>query len=237
MHYLPVIDLLDGIVVHAQRGQRDDYRPLVTRLAARPLPRDILDGYLSLYPFKACYIADLNALMARGTADHEIQTLVAQYPTQQFWIDAAFGTRATLPAYAGAANVRCIIGAESLRSLARYHTLRAHLALMQQPVLSLDFRGANFLGPAELLATPALWPQRLIAMNLARVGSAEGPDLALLRALRVAAPTATLAAAGGVRDAADLAALQSLAVSHVLLASALHAGALDAATLHAFATP
>ena len=72
MHYLPVIDLLDGIVVHAQRGQRDDYRPLVTRLAARPLPRDILDGYLSLYPFKACYLADLNALMARGTADHEI---------------------------------------------------------------------------------------------------------------------------------------------------------------------
>ena len=52
-------------------------------------------------------------------------------------------------------------------------------------VLSLDFRGDAFQGPQEILAEPALWPQRVIVMTLARVGSGAGPDLERLAAIRV----------------------------------------------------
>ena len=57
-------------------------------------------------------------------------------------------------------------------------------------VFSLDFRESLFQGPAELL-DPSHWPDRVIAMTLARVGGASGPDferLAELRRHRAAPP-------------------------------------------------
>ena len=45
-------------------------------------------------------------------------------------------------------------------------------------VLSLDFRGDDFLGPRDILDRDDLWPERIIVMTLARVGAASGPDVA-----------------------------------------------------------
>ena len=236
MHYLPVIDILDGSAVHARRGDRTRYQPLHSPLARTPAPLDVFAGYLSLYPFETCYIADLNSLLARGTSDHEIAIVVAQHPSVEFWIDAAFGARDLLPEYLQQSNVRCIIGSESLSALARYEALRTALAPYTEPVLSLDFRNREFLGPPALLATTACWPRHIIGMNLARVGSGEGPDLDLLQRLRGSAPTAAIAAAGGIRDAHDLATLSAHNISYALIATALHNGKLSADDLRRFAS-
>ena len=68
-------------------------------------------------------------------------------------------------------------------------------------VLSLDFRGAAFAGPPELLAEPDGWPRQVIVMTLARVGSGAGPDVARLSEIRAMATQRSIYAAGGVRDA------------------------------------
>ena len=48
----------------------------------------------------------------------------------------------------------------------------------------MDFRGDSFQGPLELLSDPqTCWPQQVLAMNLARVGSDIGPDLGLIARL------------------------------------------------------
>jgi len=101
-------------------------------------------------------------------------------------------------------------------------------------VLSLDYRGEDFLGPADLLRDAARWPDDVVAMTLARVGAGAGPDLARLAQLRRLNPACRLYAAGGVRHAADLAALAAAGMAGVLLASALHDGALSRAELAAF---
>jgi uncharacterized protein related to proFAR isomerase len=229
-----VIDLLDGLVVHAQRGERSSYRALQSPLIASATPQAVLNGYLSLYPFNACYVADLNALMQDGHSDHDIAALVTKNHSIEFWIDAAFGERTQLPAYVAYLNVRCIIGTESLASLQGYETLRDKLSQHNEPVLSLDFRGEDFIGPTELFKSANQWPEHVIAMNLARVGSGEGPDITLLTRLRHLAPTAAICAAGGVRDANDLSHLQGIGVTHVLLATALHRGTVTAADLARF---
>ncbi len=72
------------------------------------------------------------------------------------------------------------------------------------------------------MAEPALWPQRVIVMTLARVGSGAGPDLARLAAIQSIASGREIYAAGGVRDAADLWALKEAGVSGALIATALH---------------
>ena len=100
-------------------------------------------------------------------------------------------------------------------------------------MLSLDFRGDAFQGPSEILAEPGLWPRRVIAMTLARVGSGAGPDLTRLAAIRSVAGGRELYAAGGVRDAADLFALKRAGAAGALIATALHDGRLGRADLEA----
>ena len=89
-------------------------------------------------------------------------------------------------------------------------------------MLSLDFRGNAFQGPPKILDEPALWPNRVIVMTLARVGSAAGPDLERLAAIRSIAGGREIYAAGGVRDANDLAALKAGGAAGALVATALH---------------
>ncbi len=103
----------------------------------------------------------------------------------------------------------------------------------QEPrlILSLDFQGERPLGAAALFESPERWPERVIAMTLARVGTGGGPDLDRLRALRQLAPSKLIYAAGGVRGADDLRELAGLGCAGVLLASALHDGRLGRAEL------
>jgi phosphoribosylformimino-5-aminoimidazole carboxamide ribotide isomerase len=231
MQCVPVIDLLGGWVVHAVRGQRDDYRPLVTPFATRATASDVLAGLRGFHAFRSCYIADLSVIRQTGDHDHEIGALLTQHPDLEFWVDAAFGSRTVMPPYAGAANVRLVIGSESLPDLPAWHATRARCTGRHPPLLSLDHHQGRGLGPEVLARTPTMWPQRVIAMNLDHVGSGLGPDFALLARLSTMAPATHLIAAGGVRDRADLMRLKENGVSAVLLASALHRGALTTADL------
>src|SRR6266496_2091595 len=86
-------------------------------------------------------------------------------------------------------------------------------------VLSLDFRGEHFLGPPALLAEPDAWPDRVIVMTLAHVGSGAGPDFSRIAAIRALAGPRKLYAAGGIRGAADLADLARAGVAGALVAS------------------
>src|SRR4030095_3440478 len=75
--------------------------------------------------------------------------------------------------------------------------------LSRRPILSLDTKGTERLGPAILHEDAGLWPSTVIVMTLARVGVGAGPDLESLRGVLARAPGRRVIAAGGVRDLAD----------------------------------
>src|SRR5262249_61282863 len=104
----------------------------------------------------------------------------------------------------------------------------------QRIILSLDFAGDRFLGPAEH-PEPGLWPARVIVMTLARVGSGAGPDLTRLHQVRSQNPGRRIYAAGGVRDATDLRGLSAAGAAGVLVATALHDGRIGHTDLARFA--
>ena len=116
-----------------------------------------------------------------------------------------------------------MLGSESQKNT---ETLESLLGDGGRIILSLDFKGGRFLGSPDILERPDIWPRRIIAMTLDRVGGAEGPDLGRLGQLMAAAPGDEVFAAGGVRHLEDLIALARLGVSGVLTASALHDGRL-----------
>jgi len=87
-----------------------------------------------------------------------------------------------------------------------------------------------------LLNDPEFWPEHVIAMMLARVGSLQGPDFDQLSTLMLRAPHKKLYAAGGIRGAHDLARLAHAGAHGALLASALHQRLISAADLAASAS-
>jgi phosphoribosylformimino-5-aminoimidazole carboxamide ribotide isomerase len=99
-------------------------------------------------------------------------------------------------------------------------------------VLSLDFSAQQQpLGSARLFNDSSLWPEKVIIMTLARVGSALGVDVEKLLSYQASSQNHTLIASGGIRDKADLLTLKNIGIDYALCASALHAGTLSATDL------
>jgi len=220
MNIIPVIDLLEHNVVHAKRGERQHYRPIESGLCDGSDPLAITHALLELYPFDSLYIADLNAIQGKPAHVNEITLIRQHYPHLCIWPDAGFKHPRDLLPWSGM-EVTPVFGSESLEDMASYHALIdedvAH-------VLSLDFRGDHYQGPDTLLSAPDLWPEHVIGMTLAQVGSNEGPDYIRVQQLTSMAPHGKIYAAGGVRHVADLQRLQEQGIAGTLVASALHSG-------------
>lgn len=212
-----MIDLLNGQVVHAQQGQRNQYQPLKTPLCSGSHPLDVIKAMLSLASFSTFYIADLNALMHRGSNVVIIQQIKAYFPTINFWLDAGFPVSTI-------AGITPVVGSESLT-----RETVSELDYVRRPfILSLDFSAQQqFIGPNLLLERTDYWPQTVIVMSLSHVGADGGPDYERFTEFCHQYKDRQWVAAGGVRNDDDVARLQQLGASAVLVASALHTGTLS----------
>jgi phosphoribosylformimino-5-aminoimidazole carboxamide ribotide isomerase len=234
MRVIPVIDLKGGVAVHAVRGERERYRPVRSRIAAGSdaveLTRAVRDGF----GLDEVYVADLDAI-AGGAGNAEVVAAVAA--EAHAMVDAGTSTARAVARVLDLGAARVIVGTESLPGVEAFRALRA--ALPDAPlVVSLDLLAGRVLSPDAALAGlhPAEALARLvdagareaIVLDLARVGSGEGPDTALLADLHARLPDVDLLAGGGVRDASDLRALADAGAAGALVATALHGGAIAA---------
>lgn len=74
---IPVIDLKDGVVVHARAGKRADYRPLETSFGLADDPVAIARGLLAVTGSPILYVADLDAIAGTG---HHFERAVFSSP-------------------------------------------------------------------------------------------------------------------------------------------------------------
>jgi phosphoribosylformimino-5-aminoimidazole carboxamide ribotide isomerase len=227
VNIIPVIDLQDGTVVRAHAGQRHLYKPIDTPLTQGSDPVDVAAGLLAIHSFSHLYIADLNAILGKGENLQQVARLRRAFPAVTLWVDNGIADAAAAQGFLAQRLGFLVLGSESQIDTGLL------LALSQHPriVLSLDFLGETFRGPAEILARPALWPNTIIVMTLACIGGDAGPDLNRLAAIVAKAEGRHVYAAGGVRNREDLLALKHGGIAGALVASALHSGALTSADL------
>ena len=233
MEIIPVIDVRHGVAVRAVAGDRANYKPLVTPLAATADPVDVALGYRALFAFSTIYLADLDGIEGRGANPEIVQRLIHGVPGSTFWIDNGSAKHADIIPLLASTRLNVVIGSESLTSLDELEHLRCMFGA--RIILSLDFRGDEFLGPPRLLEGSRHWPDRIIVMTLARVGTDEGPDLVRLRDLIVRAGTRRVYIAGGVRKRRDLIAAREAGAAGALIASALHSGQIKTGDLEEIA--
>jgi phosphoribosylformimino-5-aminoimidazole carboxamide ribotide isomerase len=226
MEIIPVIDVRRGGAVRAVAGDRANYQPLETSLAASSDPVDVARGYLSVYSFRTFYVADLNGIEGRGADREMVMRVAAATHGLDLWVDDGSGSAdLSLPRTP-------VIGTESVISARPIKDAE----LMGVPcVLSLDFRGDKYQGPSELLEDSSLWPERVIVMTLARVGTSGGPDLDRVRDIVRRANGRRVYAAGGVRGREDLVSLHEAGAAGALVATALHEGKIKAGDLREIA--
>ncbi len=215
MKIIPVIDLKDGLVVHAHLGLRDQYLPIHSQLCQSADLFQVMAAFLTLTDFDCFYIADLNAITGLGHHEALIAELLKTYPQKTFWIDSGYQT---LKAYAD--NHLPVLGSECYNE---DQTVELK-AFKKRFILSLDYGALGALGATSLFSDQSLWPETIIIMTLNRVGGRQGPDVETLTTFCKRYPKQYFVAAGGIRHNEDLQALTKIGIQQALLASALHSG-------------
>lgn len=230
MQVIPVIDLLNGEVVHAKKGLRQTYQPMHSPLCSSSDPLTVVAAIMAMHPFKQLYIADLNAIQKLPNKTRSNYASIAQishaYPELELWLDAGFQHSADLLKWQ-TLNVSIILASEN------FHDMQDYLALSQQHefILSLDFFSDGFHGPKALFKQTEDWPERVIIMSLSDVGANQGFNKARLVEIMQSNKGSRLYAAGGIRDEQDLLSLKALGVHGALMASALHNQQISGASL------
>jgi phosphoribosylformimino-5-aminoimidazole carboxamide ribotide isomerase len=229
MQIIPVIDLLDGAIVHAKKGERQHYQPIKSLLTSSHKPLDIVSALFDIYSFKQLYIADLNAIQkienVYATNFSIIEAIAKRFPHLKLWIDAGVSNNTELIIWQKL-DATIVLGTENFARLSNFLSLKNQLN--SQFVLSLDFMPHGYQGPAELLTNTEHWPQDVIVMSLANVGANQGMNIDLIKKMIAIAVGKNIYAAGGIRHAEDLNILKKMGVHGALIATTLHQQQLSA---------
>ena len=237
MKIIPVLDLLNGIAVHAMRGERNKYRPLESVLSPSPDPLELAKVFDSL-GFDELYAADLDAIL-KDEEDFSVFTRIASETDLTLMVDAGISdlTRAKKVLEAGASNV--IIGTETLTDLG--FAGEAVRALGEDRVIvSVDLKGGELLSRSESIrsmnplrlveALEEMGVARVIVLDLSRVGSEQGANMGIVEEVLEKTGVEVITG-GGMQGIKDLDEARGLGVSGALIATVLHNGKLTAAEL------
>jgi phosphoribosylformimino-5-aminoimidazole carboxamide ribotide isomerase len=228
MRVVPVIDLKGGAAVHAVRGERERYRAVRGVLGSDPLA--LARAFRDELGLEELYVADLDAISGEGEHSAHIGALARE---ARVMVDAGVSEPERAQALLELGAHRVVIGTETLTGSEALDRLLDALP-EGAVVLSADLRDGRVLSPdPQLTDVPALDAvarlhrvglHEAIVLDLARVGSGAGPDVAMIAEIHAARPDLELLAGGGVRNVADLRALGDAGAAGALVATALHRG-------------
>ena len=236
MKIIPVIDLLDGQVVHAVRGEREKYRPVKSVLAIGSDPIDIANALINETGCSEMYIADLDAIRKKGSNRDTIARIGDKAGISLLVDAASFDAESAVAVKKSGADT-VILGSETFADLAELSGITKHIPV-DELLFSIDISGGRVLSrsddlrgidPVEamhILSEKGI--HRFILLTLDMIGSGEGPDVEIIKRARMEFPRHTLISGGGVKYAYHLEQLIEAGSDGVLIASCLHKGWISA---------
>jgi phosphoribosylformimino-5-aminoimidazole carboxamide ribotide isomerase len=243
MRLIPVIDLRDGLVVHAVKGEREHYRPVKSVLCKTPDPFEVAGAFRDQLALNEIYVADLDSIQdPRRTNHREVISALALRERMNIILDAGVSDAGNARTWLDLGVDKVVIGSETLRSMDVLRDIPAGID-RDRLVFSLDFRSGKILSQCPALAAmppmkalghlqSAGW-REVILLDLSRVGSGEGMDRMLAREARSGFPDLNLLIGGGISKPEELAELKSLGIAGALIATAFHRGIINAQHLSA----
>ena len=203
MKLIPAIDLMGGVVVQAQGGIRQKYRPLHTKLFPHASAVRVIQALLKLLDINIIYLADLDAINKQGDHHQLIADLCRRFPKIEFWLDAGVGNYVEFASPELPQSVVRVVGTETLKE-------DLDCFAGEHYILSLDFKNGQLIGH-NVLTQIQYWPPRIIALCLDRIGGHSGVDIACLKQLS-SCYQGEIYVGGGIRDQDDLNTLSEIGI-------------------------
>jgi phosphoribosylformimino-5-aminoimidazole carboxamide ribotide isomerase len=230
MKIIPVMDILNGVVVHAVRGKRSEYQPLRSVLCDSPNPLDLASTFKAL-GFEELYAADLDAIMG-GCPNFSILKKVVGTIGIRLMVDAGVTDLKRAKELVKSGVSKVILGTETLPSINFVETAIKSLG-KESVVVSLDLKAGKVISGFELgkFGNPLSLLQefkrmranQIIVLDLDRVGSGEGVNMPFLKDVKRNFEGKVFVG-GGIQNIKDLVELRRMGVFGVLIATALHSG-------------
>jgi phosphoribosylformimino-5-aminoimidazole carboxamide ribotide isomerase len=230
MKVIPVIDILDGKVVHAVKGKRRDYKPIQSIFTSSLVPLEVARIFKN-NGFGELYIADLDAIIACLSNFHHFKQIVDKTGLE-LMVDA--GITSLERAYKLFENgvSKLVIGTETLKKKV-FVSESIRLFGKDRVIVSIDMKDDRVLvqpgfdGCTEpmclLRELIKMGVSNVIILDLAKVGTSEGMNKDFLKKITENLELG-IYTGGGVRDLHDLVELRNLGVAGALVATALHNG-------------
>ena len=224
MRCVYVLDILNGAVVHARRGERNSYRPITefSRLVTTSEPLGVMR---EIRP-REVYVADLNLITGKGenlAAIGEISRMVktmADIGISQL-TDLDRLPPAVCPVL-GTETASISLMEEAVAELARRGSRAAVSIDMKKGRLLASDPGLAGREPIDLLdSLNRLELEAVILLDLDRVGASTGLDSSFLAAATEASRH-PLILGGGIKGEEDLEALEDMGFAGALVATAVH---------------
>ena len=237
MKVIPVLDVLNGLAVHAIRGQRENYRPLRSVLLTSSDPVTIASLFKSV-GFDSLYLADLDAIQG-GASNTVLYHRIKTKAKIDLMIDAGISDIEKADKVLEAGVSKIVVATETLLDLAFVNQSVKSFG-EQRVIVSIDLKEGTLLslsdairsmGPLALaVELDKMGVTTVIVLDLARVGAESGVDESLMKAI-LERTQLEVFVGGGIRNIEDLVGLRKIGVSGALVATALHAGNLTAEML------
>jgi HisA/HisF family protein len=233
MKIIPVLDVLDGQVVHAVAGRRSEYRRVMSRLTSSADPIEVAHAIKDSFGLENFYVADLDAILAQQPNYDLYRRLKAE--GFAILLDAGIRNRQDLTSVLDAGVTRVVVGLESCSSpddladiTARVPGVTFSLDLFQGNPRRCEGSKGWSDDPYEIIREAIQANVKtILPLDLSDVGMATGGSTdSICQFIRTEFPTISVIAGGGVRGPQDLDRLSRLGVDAVLIASALHDGRL-----------
>jgi len=232
MKVIPVIDVLNGIAVHGIRGERERYQTLKSTLCRSADPLDIALTFESL-GFNRLYLADLDAILGKS-ANFDVYRQIMTQTRLDLMVDAGTADITKAEEVLATEVSKIVIGSETLSSL-DFLGQAVKAFGEDKIVVSIDQKEGKLLSISEAIASmdtvsvaqklASLGVRQIILLDLDRVGTEHGINLALLRSV-LEKTGAEVLIGGGIRSLQELEELRKLGVSGALVATILHNGKL-----------
>ena len=230
---IPVVDIQNGTVVRAVAGNREDYRVLTNPMFNSTSLNRIIEILLHLSRSKALYVANLNGISGDASYNYILYEIFTKFKHTEIWLDNGFKDLEEFKLFKKnylkwcdfngdlsyfEKNLVPVFGTETISDDLAYEKI---FSTLKGAVLSIDKKNNAILGLVKINSIFKLLPDRVILMNLDKVGTNSGPDVDWLRNMVNRNSSVQFFGAGGLRDKEDYKNISSSGAAGWLVSSSI----------------
>ncbi len=229
---IPVVDILKSKVVHAVKGERNNYNPLISELFNTPNPIDVIESLIMKYGFNEIYIADLDSILKKVPNLELLSTICERFPKIKIILDPGITNLKEIYLFSRIKLNKLILGMETIENL---KVIEGALTALGKDhiIISIDMYNGKMLtknkklikkNPLDISSEmERLGVKEIIILDLFRIGQKIGGIPEIYMKIRETFEGNVLAG-GGTKNLEDLLLYSQNKFSGVLIGTSLYDG-------------